>query len=96
MNSTYFYIFGPKILFNRFHLVDALGGYLREIPEWFHLIRNGNGHIWVGALGVSEIKSCNLTPCGEKFYVGKWNTHFRLRETLWEYLYGLYAQDVLA
>ena len=62
MNSTYLYILGPKIIFYRFHLVDAFGGYLREIPEWFHLIRNGNGHIWVGALGVSEIKSCNLTP----------------------------------
>ena len=49
-----------------FH-INAAGGYLRVIPEWFHLIRNGNGHIWGEALGVSEIKSCNLTHGGENF-----------------------------
>ena len=50
--------------------IYAAGGYLRVIPEWFHLIRNGNGHIWVGALGVNQIKSCNLTHGGENFYTG--------------------------
>ena len=59
----------------RFYLssIYAAGGYLRVIPEWFHLIRNGNGHIWVGALGVNQIKSCNLTHGGENFYTeGGW------------------------
>ena len=44
--------------------IYAAGGYLRVIPERFHLIRNGNGHIWVGTLGVTKIKSSNLTHSG--------------------------------
>ena len=42
---------------NYLSFIYAAGGYLRVILEWFDLIRNGNGHIWVGALGVSQIKS---------------------------------------
>ena len=60
-----------KLVFNqkRFYLlaIYAAGGYLRVIPERFHLIRNGNGHIWVGALGVNKIKSSNLTHSGGNF-----------------------------